>query len=178
MPTVSSHRRKKAQLKPAAPAQPPTVAPPPELEELPRDLRLSRELAFCTCMGLRMETWLAHHIADRGIPADECAVAITLLPIYVEAWLKACVLFPEFLPAADPDEDDEAQRGGTISASDARRAGLTIVRKRPGKHQPVPTLPGCRGIVNGLECGELRRPGQRLCPACMKAERERARGEG
>jgi hypothetical protein len=194
MPTSVAPRRKRRQNRAARRAQAkanppdnakqpagyvvvsPTVdAPPPDLETLPAGLLKSREMAFAECMKYRMEGWLAHFIAARGIPADACAVGFLLLPIYVEAYLKACILFPELLPRDEPDDDEPDEP--VITAGDVHRAGLTVIRKRPGKHKPVPTLPGCRGIVAGLECGELRRYGERFCPSCMRAERERKREE-
>ena len=162
---------------PAAAPAPPPPPEPPDLDTLPRDLLKGREMAFAVCMSLRMEAWLAHHIAALGIPRDNCTPAIDLLPIYVEAWLKACILFPELLPRAEPDDDDEPEYVAT--EGDAIRAGLTVVaRRRPGKHKPVPTLPGCRGLNGyGTPCAGLRRAGDAFCPACTAKERKRMREE-
>lgn len=164
--------------KAAAPPPAPEAAPPPErpdLDELPVYLLKRREMAFADCMGVRMETWLAHHIAALGIPRDNVIPVIDLLPILVEACLKACILFPDLLPRAEP-EDDEPEYVAT--AGDAIRAGLTVVvRRKPGRSRPVPTLPGCRGVDDdGKACAGLRRAGDAFCPFHEKKERARMRG--
>jgi hypothetical protein len=180
MPTLSRARRKpitpleKSAAPPAEVEAQQQAAEPPDLDTKEgRPLLRARELAYAVCMSLRLEKWLLQYIAAHGIPLDNCLVAVTLLPIYVEACLKAFILYPQYLPHEQVDEADEEL---VADPRAARAAGLQPVASRPGKRKPVPTLPGCPGVY--LPCGELRRYGERLCPGCGKVMRRLVRQQG
>jgi len=175
----------------------PVATPAPDPSTLPADLLLSREMAYATCAAIKLETWLNdHHYAGRTCgfqreavvcqrcpgkmcPLSTCVVGATVVPILLEAWLKVAILFPELLPRAVEEENDDAEFRSVVSARDARRDGYAFQRSsRPGEHKPVPTLPGCRGVdEDGAACARLRRYGEKFCIRCAKKERERMREE-
>lgn len=142
--------------------------------DLPADLLYRREQAYAMCMAVRMETWLAVYIAEHSIPADSCARVLILLPIYVEAMLKARIVFPGYFPRTEVDEEDEPV--DLPWDEDAAAAeGLSVYPAPTPRMLPAPTLPGCQGEEAGGPCEQLRRYGARYCPHHEREERQRIR---
>lgn len=154
--------------------------PPPEFgpkcydpETLTPKLLYQREQAYAMCMAVRMETWLAVYIAENGIPADSCARVLILLPIYVEAMLKARIVFPDCFPKTEVDEEDEPVEIAW-DEDEAAAEGLSIHPAPAPRLLPAPTLPGCQGEdASGGPCERLRRYGDRFCPSCASKEKRR-----
>lgn len=142
--------------------------------ELPRDLLYQRERAYAVFTSLRFERWLLEHIAKHGIPLDDCLRVVTLLPIYVEAVLKARIEFPGYFPKTEVDEEDEPVDLPWDEEA-ASEEGLSIYPPPQPRLMPAPSLPGCQGTDDGCPCQELRRYGDRFCPRHMRIERQRMR---
>lgn len=164
-----------------APAEPVIGETPPAVDriidpaELPRDLRYQRERAYAVCMSLRFERWLLEHVAQHGIPLDDCLRVVTLLPIYVEAVLKARIVYPGYFPVSEVDEEDEPV-DLEWDEDAAAEEGLSVYPPPRPRTLPVPSLPGCHGTgEDGGECRLLRRYGDLFCPSCARKERQRMR---
>jgi hypothetical protein len=172
-----------------APLPPPEFGPPVELDHLTEGLVFRREQALVTCLSLRVRRWLLERFDPvsmwyvrwqqriHTLEQPDLPLPFALLPIYVEAVLKARVLFPDDCSRveleADEDEADVLQ-WDEATATDQR---LTIHARPKKARKPKPNLPGCQGFL-GAECANLRRFGEKYCPACARKELERIRAGG
>lgn len=117
------------------------------------------------------EAWWIAFFTREKVPAD------TYRPILAD--LTDWILIEQLSRLADPDAFDVVDDEPTV---DADAEGLTVRPLTRREKRPKPILPGCERLtmIGGDEaCPRLRRPTERLCPACaaqyLKTQRQQRR---
>lgn len=136
------------------------------------DLVYQREKCYAIFTGYRFEQWLIQLAAEQRVPLDDCLRCVTLLTCYVEAFMLAAATWPDLYALAEPPQIDSV--GWT--EGDAAEMGLSVQAPPRRRERPAPALVGCHGTDGtGSACLNLRRYGEKFCPACRSKELEKMR---
>lgn len=156
----------------------PDLGPAVPLDEITFDkILVNRERAAVRARADAFGDFLRINSDADGIPFDEFLLHIEYWRALVESFGIAYLRWPDAFPEPAIEEDETLAGYAPMTESEAYANGLAVAKCRPKRLRIAATLAGCQGkMSDSSDCTNLRRKGERFCPAHRAAMIRHLRG--